>query len=413
MANIKPFQAYRPSPGLEQQIAALPYDVYNRQEATNIVKENPGSFLAIDRAETGFSADVDTYDERVYDRANELLRSWIAEGRFIQEDKPCYYLYEQTFQGRKQTGIVACASIDEYQQNIIKKHENTRADKEADRIHHVDTCSMQTGPIFLAYRAQEDINQLIATVKTQNAPIYDFVSEDGIGHKVWLVAEDTRIQQITEAFQKIPALYIADGHHRCASAVKVGIKRREQYPGYTGAEEFNSFLSVIFADSELAIMDYNRVVKDLNGLSQEEFLSKIQESFLLKEVSGQVTPAAKGLFGMYLDGKWYELQAKPEICSEDAVAGLDVSILQDYLLGPILGIQDPKTDKRIDFVGGIRGLQELEKRVHTDMQIAFSMHPTSMAELLAVADAARLMPPKSTWFEPKLRSGLFLHEIER
>lgn len=413
MANIKPFQAYRPSPGLEQQIAALPYDVYNRQEATDIVKENPGSFLAIDRAETGFSADVDTYDERVYDRANELLRSWIAEGRFIQEDKPCYYLYEQTFQGRKQTGIVACASIDEYQQNIIKKHENTRADKEADRIHHVDTCSMQTGPIFLAYRAQEDINQLIATVKTQNAPIYDFVSEDGIGHKVWLVAEDTRIQQITEAFQKIPALYIADGHHRCASAVKVGIKRREQYPGYTGAEEFNSFLSVIFADSELAIMDYNRVVKDLNGLSQEEFLSKIQESFLLKEVSGQVTPAAKGLFGMYLDGKWYELQAKPEICSEDAVAGLDVSILQDYLLGPILGIQDPKTDKRIDFVGGIRGLQELEKRVHTDMQIAFSMHPTSMAELLAVADAARLMPPKSTWFEPKLRSGLFLHEIER
>ncbi len=413
MANIKPFQAYRPSPGLEQQIAALPYDVYNRQEATDIVKENPGSFLAIDRAETGFSADVDTYDERVYDRANELLRSWIAEGRFIQEDKPCYYLYEQTFQGRKQTGIVACASIDEYQQNIIKKHENTRADKEADRIHHVDTCSMQTGPIFLAYRAQEDINQLIATVKTQNAPIYDFVSEDGIGHKVWLVAEDTRIQQITEAFQKIPALYIADGHHRCASAVKVGIKRREQYPGYTGAEEFNSFLSVIFADSELAIMDYNRVVKDLNGLSQEEFLSKIQESFLLKEVPGQVTPAAKGLFGMYLDGKWYELQAKPEICSEDAVAGLDVSILQDYLLGPILGIQDPKTDKRIDFVGGIRGLQELEKRVHTDMQIAFSMHPTSMAELLAVADAARLMPPKSTWFEPKLRSGLFLHEIER
>lgn len=413
MANIKPFQAYRPSPGLEQQIAALPYDVYNRQEATNIVKENPGSFLAIDRAETGFSADVDTYDERVYDRANELLRSWIAEGRFIQEDKPCYYLYEQTFQGRKQTGIVACASIDEYQQNIIKKHENTRADKEADRIHHVDTCSMQTGPIFLAYRAQEDINQLIATVKTQNAPIYDFVSEDGIGHKVWLVAEDTRIQQITEAFQKIPALYIADGHHRCASAVKVGIKRREQYPGYTGAEEFNSFLSVIFADSELAIMDYNRVVKDLNGLSQEEFLSKIQESFLLKEVPGQVTPAAKGLFGMYLDGKWYELQAKPEICSVDAVAGLDVSILQDYLLGPILGIQDPKTDKRIDFVGGIRGLQELEKRVHTDMQIAFSMHPTSMAELLAVADAARLMPPKSTWFEPKLRSGLFLHEIER
>ncbi|MBQ7926477.1 MAG: DUF1015 domain-containing protein [Lachnospiraceae bacterium] len=413
MAIIKPFQAYRPAPGLEQQIAALPYDVYNRQEATEIVKENPGSFLAIDRAETAFQADVDTYDEKVYAKANELLQSWIAEGRFIQEDKPCYYLYEQTFQGRKQTGIVACASIDEYQQNIIKKHENTRADKEADRIHHVDTCSMQTGPIFLAYRAQETLSALIGAEKENHAPIYDFISEDGIGHKVWLIAEDKQIQQITEAFQEIPALYIADGHHRCASAVKVGVKRREQYPDFTGTEEFNSFLSVIFADSELAIMDYNRVVKDLNGLSKDEFLTKIQDAFLLKESSGQVAPAAKGCFGMYLDGQWYELQAKPEICSEDAVAGLDVSILQDYLLEPILGIQDPKTDKRIDFVGGIRGLQELEKRVHTDMQVAFSMHPTSMAELLAVADAKRLMPPKSTWFEPKLRSGLFLHEIER
>ncbi len=413
MATIKPFQAYRPAPGLEQQIAALPYDVYNRQEATEIVKENPGSFLAIDRAETGFDASVDTYDARVYAKASELLQTWITEGRFIQEDKPCYYLYEQIFMGRKQTGIVACASIDDYLNNIIKKHENTRADKEADRINHVDICSMQTGPIFLAYRAQEALSNLISAEKEKHAPVYSFTSEDGITHSVWVITEDDTIARITEAFDTIPAIYIADGHHRCASAVKVGLKRREQYPDYTGAEEFNSFLSVIFADSELAIMDYNRVVKDLNGLSKEQFLEKVAQSFDISPAKEAVSPAQKGTFGMYLEDSWYELRAREAICSKDAVAGLDVSILQDYLLEPVLGITDPKTDKRIDFVGGIRGLEELERRVHTDMKLAFSMHPTSMAELLAVADDNRLMPPKSTWFEPKLRSGIFLHEIER
>ena len=310
-------------------------------------------------------------------------------------------------------GVVGCASIDDYRNNVIKKHENTRADKEEDRIRHVDTCSMQTGPIFLAYRAKEDLKEKIGELKKQ-APVYDFVSEDGIGHRVWVIDNDSDVAMIEEAFGKIPAIYIADGHHRCASAVKVGLKRREQYPDYTGEEEFNYFLSVIFPDEELRILDYNRVVKDLNGMDAATFLTRIEEYFAVeKKGQSPYRPTEKGTFGMYLENEWYSLSAKEEIKSEDAVEGLDVSLLQNNLLDPILGIMDPKTDKRIDFVGGIRGLGELERRVHTDMKVAFSMYPTSIAELFAVADAGRLMPPKSTWFEPKLRSGLFLHEIER
>jgi len=351
-----------------------------------------------------------------------MLEEQIAQGRFVQEEKPCYYLYEQTMDGRNQTGIVACASIDDYCNNIIKKHENTRADKEQDRINHVDICNMQTGPIFLAYRATEVLKGLTKKVK-MGAPLYDFVSEDGIGHRVWIVDADEQIATIADAFDKIPGVYIADGHHRCASAAKVGLKRREENPGYTGEEEFNYFLAVLFPDEELKILDYNRVVKDLNGYSKDEFLEKISESFEVRRESIALTgegysPKKKGEFGMFLDGQWYCLTAKPEICSDDAVAGLDVSILQDYLLAPILGIGDPKTDKRIDFVGGIRGLTELERRCTpenfdepAEMEVAFSMYPTSIAELFAVADAQRLMPPKSTWFEPKLRSGLFLHEL--
>jgi len=277
----------------------------------------------------------------------------------------------------------------------------------------VDTCSMQTGPIFLAYRAKEDLKEKIGELKKQ-APVYDFVSEDGIGHRVWVIDNDSDVAMIEEAFGKIPAIYIADGHHRCASAVKVGLKRREQYPDYTGEEEFNYFLSVIFPDEELRILDYNRVVKDLNGMDAATFLTRIEEYFVVeKKGQSPYRPTEKGTFGMYLENEWYSLSAKEEIKSEDAVEGLDVSLLQNDLLDPILGIMDPKTDKRIDFVGGIRGLGELERRVHTDMKVAFSMYPTSIAELFAVADAGRLMPPKSTWFEPKLRSGLFLHEIER
>ena len=413
MAQIRPFKAYRPCKGMEERIAALPYDVYNREEACEVVKKNPESFLAIDRAETQFGEEVDTYADCVYEKADQMLREKIQEGKFVQDPTPCFYLYELTMDGHSQTGVVGCASIDDYRNNVIKKHENTRADKEEDRIRHVDTCSMQTGPIFLAYRAKEDLKEKIGELKKQ-APVYDFVSEDGIGHRVWVIDNNSDVSMIEEAFGKIPAIYIADGHHRCASAVKVGLKRREQYPDYTGEEEFNYFLSVIFPDEELRILDYNRVVKDLNGLDVAAFLTRIGEYFTV-EKKGQAPyrPTKKGMFGMYLEDEWYSLVAKEKIKSEDAVEGLDVSLLQNYLLDPILGIKDPKTDKRIDFVGGIRGLGELERRVHTDMKVAFAMYPTSIAELFAVADAGRLMPPKSTWFEPKLRSGLFLHEIER
>ena len=413
MAQIRPFKAYRPCKGMEERIAALPYDVYNRAEACEVVKKNPESFLAVDRAETQFGEEVDTYADCVYEKADQMLREKIQEGKFVQDPTPCFYLYELTMDGHSQTGVVGCASIDDYRNNVIKKHENTRADKEEDRIRHVDTCSMQTGPIFLAYRAKKDLKEKIGELKKQ-APVYDFVSEDGIGHRVWVIDNDADVAMIEESFGKIPAIYIADGHHRCASAVKVGLKRREQYPDYTGEEEFNYFLSVIFPDEELRILDYNRVVKDLNGMDAAAFLTRIEEYFAV-EKKGQAPyrPTEKGTFGMYLEDEWYCLSAKEEIKSEDAVEGLDVSLLQNDLLDPILGIMDPKTDKRIDFVGGIRGLGELERRVHTDMKVAFSMYPTSIAELFAVADAGRLMPPKSTWFEPKLRSGLFLHEIER
>jgi uncharacterized protein (DUF1015 family) len=398
---------------MEERIAALPYDVYNRAEACEVVKKNPESFLAVDRAETQFGEEVDTYADCVYEKADQMLREKILEGKFVQDPTPCFYLYELTMDGHSQTGVVGCASIDDYRNNVIKKHENTRADKEEDRIRHVDTCSMQTGPIFLAYRAKEDLKEKIGELKKQ-APVYDFVSEDGIGHRVWVIDNDSDVAMIEEAFGKIPAIYIADGHHRCASAVKVGLKRREQYPDYTGEEEFNYFLSVIFPDEELRILDYNRAVKDLNGMDAATFLTRIEEYFAVeKKGQSPYRPMEKGTFGMYLENEWYGLSAKEEIKSEDAVEGLDVSLLQNDLLDPILGIMDPKTDKRIDFVGGIRGLGELERRVHTDMKVAFSMYPTSIAELFAVADAGRLMPPKSTWFEPKLRSGLFLHEIER
>lgn len=412
MACIRPFAAYRPAPGREEQIAALPYDVYNREEAAEEVRKNPLSFLAIDRAETGFGPEVDTYDPRVYERAAALLRERIETGDFIREETPCYYLYEQTFQGRRQTGIVGCASIDDYLNRVIKKHENTRSDKEQDRIRHVDACNMQTGPVFLAYRNSDPLKEIVSDLRKRR-PVYDFVSGDGVGHRVWIVRERDALRSLRDGIEKIDSLYIADGHHRCASAVKVGLMRRQSHPDYTGEEEFNYFLAVLFPDEELKILDYNRVVKDLNGYTKETFLEKISENFHVKELGEDpFAPDGKGVFGMYLEGRWYRLDARKEICCEDPVEGLDVSVLQRYLLEPVLGITDPKTDKRIDFVGGIRGLKELERRVKTDMKIAFSLYPTSLGELFSVADAGKLMPPKSTWFEPKLRSGLFLHDLE-
>ena len=411
MAVIKAFECIRPDEKVADRVAALPYDVYNREEALKEVEREPLSFLAIDRAETQFDSSVDTYADCVYDKARELLDSRIADGTFITDTDKAYYVYELTMNGRTQTGIAACASIDDYNNNIIKKHENTRADKEQDRINHVDRCSAQTGPIFLAYRADEVIRNEVAKAKEEK-PLYSFISPDGIRHQVYKISNAQSVENIEKAFAGIDDIYIADGHHRAASAVKVGLKRREEHPDYTGEEEFNYFLSVLFPDEELMIMPYNRVVKDLNGYSKEEFIKKTEEKFEIEENAAAVEPAHKAEFGMYLDEKWYKLKAKKDILSDDPVDGLDVAILQDNLLEPVLGIYDPKTDKRIDFVGGIRGLLELEKRCHTDCVLAFSMYPTSIAELFAVADAGRLMPPKSTWFEPKLRSGLFIHKIE-
>ena len=409
MATIRPFAALRPADGMAEKIAALPYDVYNRKEAKEAVKDAPHSFLRIDRAETTLPDEVDTYDERVYRRAKELLAKQVEKGEYITEDKPCFYLYELVMNGRSQTGVVGCASIDDYCSNVIKKHENTRADKEEDRIRHVDTLSAQTGPIFLAYRDREDLQALIKKGK-EDKPLYDFTAEDGITHRVYRIADAGTQKEIARIFKEMDSLYIADGHHRAASAVKVGLKRRAEHPDYTGEEEFNYFLSVVFPDSELMIMDYNRVVKDLNGLTPEAFLSAIEKCFTVEEKGLEpVKPAEKGEVGMYLDGKGYLLTVKEEFQSDDPVKGLDVSLLQDYLLSPILGIGDPKTDKRIDFVGGIRGLKELKKRTESDCRLAFSMYPTSIGELFSVADAGLLMPPKSTWFEPKLRSGLFIH----
>ncbi len=423
MADIRPFPACRPAKGLESEIAALPYDVYSRTEARAYVASHPGSFLSIDRAETTLPEGIDIYDDRVYRQAGSLLRSWIEEGRFVRDSSPCYYVYAQTMAGRTQTGIVACASIDDYNSNLIKKHENTRAEKEQDRIRHVDACSAQTGPIFLCYRSNSAINQVVSKTVSL-APAADFVSDGDVRNRVWVISDRADCDTIRSAFAGIDSIYIADGHHRCASAVRVGELRRKQNPGYTGEEDFNFFLSVLFPEDELKIMDYNRTVHDLNGFTPDGLLKKIEdicevipaaspekEDADKQKDTTSARPASKGEIGMYLDGKWYLLRIRPEYRSEDPVAGLDVSILQDRILAPILGIGDPKTDTRIEFVGGIRGTKELEERADSRHGLSFLMYPTSIRELFAVADAGRLMPPKSTWFEPKLLSGLFIHTI--
>ncbi len=411
MAEIRPFRCIRPSKEAASRVAALPYDVYSRQEAKELVKENPQSFLAVDRPETQFDDSVDIYAPEVYERARETLEVWQTEGILTADEEECFYLYELTMDGRSQTGIVACASVDDYLNGVIAKHENTREEKEQDRIRHVDVTNAHTGPIFLAYRSDVDLNRLVEQVK-QGMPLYDFTADDGICHRVWRISGENETARIRERFGVMEKVYIADGHHRAASAAKVGLMRRAEKPDYTGAEEFNYFLSVLFPDDQLMIMPYNRVVQDLNGLSREEFLDRIQEGFSVKEVGSEAfAPAVRGQVGMYLDGIWYQLDAKPEIRPSDPVKGLDVSVLQDNLLEPVLGILDPRTDDRIQFVGGIRGLSELERLVDGGAAVAFAMYPTSIQELFDVADAGLLMPPKSTWFEPKLRSGLFIHSL--
>lgn len=413
MAEVKPFRCIRPAKKLAKEVAALPYDVYDREEAAREVEKNPVSFLAIDRADTAFPKTVGSYEECVYEKARDMLNDRISDGTFVEDREESFYLYELTMDGRSQTGIVACSSVDDYLNNVIKKHENTRKEKELDRIRHIDVTDAQTGPIFLTCRPEEQLKKIVSETKKSTA-IYDFTEEDGVRHRVFKISAPEDLKKIGETFARIPATYIADGHHRAASAVKVALKRRKENTGYDREAPFNYFLSVIFPSDELEIMPYNRVVKDLCGLTKEDFLKSVSDSFYIEEVGREsFSPDQKGHYGMYLEGRWYEIWPKEGLVPDDPVKGLDVSVLQDLLLGPVLEIIDPKTDGRIDFVGGIRGLKELEYRAERDMKIAFSMYPTSMEELLRVADAGLLMPPKSTWFEPKLRSGLFIHRLKQ
>ena len=414
MAVVKAFRAIRPTSEMAEKVAALPYDVMSSEEAKEMVKGNPYSFLHVDKAEIDLDPSIDLYDKRVYEKANANLKNMIKQNVLMQDNDDCLYIYKLVMEGREQIGLVGCTSIDDYINNKIKKHEKTRADKEQDRINHVDYCNSNTGPIFLTYRENPKVTAIYEKWMKSTKPVYDFTSEDGIIHTVWVINDKIIINELENLFSKVDSLYIADGHHRCASAAKVGLMRRNQFPKYNGSEEFNFFLAVIFPDQQLRIMDYNRVVKDLNGNSVDQFLEKVKSSFEVElcKIGTPFRPEQKQSFGMYLDGKWYKITAKPATFdAEDVVARLDVSILQNNVLDPILGIKDPRTDKRIDFIGGIRGLEELEKRVNEGMKVAFSLFPTSIDDLMSIADAGEVMPPKSTWFEPKLRSGLFVHEL--
>ncbi len=446
MAIFKPFMAVRPKPEFAGEVAALPYDVMSSAEARVMAADKPLSFLHVDRGEIDLDPSVDIYDPAVYAKAAENLQKLISNGYLIKEETPVYYIYRQIMDGRAQAGIVGCASIDDYKENRIKKHELTRADKEADRIRHVDTLDANTGPIFLTFRDENGLSTFTAKWMAAHESLYDFTAEDGIRHTVWVINDEATVAELSKTFETVPSFYIADGHHRCASAFRVGEKRRAEHPDYTGEEEFNYFLAVLFPADELKILDYNRVVKDLNGLSKEEFLDKCRASFEVSELSSfdpstnasvgyqpakkensepedasftegkqdpeTARPQEKHTFGMYLDGKWYALKAKAGTFDEaDPVGQLDVTILQKNLLTPILGIGDPRTDERISFVGGIRGLGELVRLVDGGAAVAFAMYPTTLDDLMNIADAGAIMPPKSTWFEPKLRSGLFIHEL--
>lgn len=414
MSVIKPFKAIRPRSELVSRVASLPYDVITKEEAYQLAKGNPYSFFHINKAEIDLDSSINPYDKKVYEKARENLNRMIQEEVYLQDEKENFYIYRQIMKGRAQTGLVVCASIDDYLAGVIKKHENTRSDKEEDRMKHIDFTDTNTGPVFLAYKAKMEITEVLNKWVKEREPVYDFTSEDKIIHTCWIIDNKQTIQQLIDTFSEIDYLYIADGHHRAVATVKVGLKRREQFNDYTGEEGFNYFLSVLFPDNELYIMEYNRVVADLFGNSEEEFIKKISQNFKIEKYEGEgiYRPEAKHTFGMYLNRSWYKLTAKPGTFDEDDVVNsLDVSILQNNLLAPILGVQDPRTEQRIEFVGGIRGLEELERRVDRGMKVAFSLYPNSIEELMEIADAGKLMPPKSTWFEPKLRSGIFIHKL--
>ncbi|SMP38497.1 DUF1015 domain-containing protein [Anoxynatronum buryatiense] len=411
---IQPFPAIRPAAAIAREVSCLPYDVMNRAEALKMADGNPNSFLHVIRSEIDLDPMVDAYDRAVYQKASENLQYLIKKGTLIQDDQPAFYLYRQTMAGRSQLGIVACFSIDDYVNDRIKKHELTRPEKENDRIHHFDACDAHTEPVFLTHRSNASLTGFLQELTVKQAPAYDFITEDGIGHALWVVSGSSDVERIQTIFnEEVPSLYIADGHHRSASSAKIGLQRRAQQKDLDANDPSQFFMAVSFPQEDLLIMEYNRVVKDLNDLSPEELIIRLEAHFECQPVNEAYQPQEKHSFGMLIDEQWYALKAKPHTYdSEDVISQLDVSILQNWLLQPILGISDPRTDQRIDFVGGIRGIGELEKRVQTDMALAFSLFPTTIEDLLQVADEQKIMPPKSTWFEPKLRSGLFVHSLK-
>ena len=415
MVTVRPFKGLRPRKELAARVAAPPYDVLSSEEAREMAKNNPYSFLHVNKPEIDLEPGIDLYDPRVYRKGAENLKRLIQEGVMVQDQEPRFYVYQQVMGRHRQVGLVACASVEEYETGLIKKHEHTRPEKEDDRVRHIDHLNAQVGPVFLTYRAREEIDRLMEGIVAQE-PEYDFTGEDGVRHTLWVVSHPELIARIQQAFRRVEALYVADGHHRSAAAMRVKRKRQAENPHHTGEEEYNYFLVVIFPHNQMQILDYNRVVRDLKGLKPTEFFEKLREKFLVEEQPpGQVyKPNKPHTFGMYVSGKWYKLTARPGTFDErDPVQRLDVSILQENLLRPILGIQDPRKDKRIDFVGGIRGMQELQRRVDCgDWAVAFALYPTAIGDLMAIADAGKVMPPKSTWFEPKLKSGLVVHLLD-
>ena len=412
MAIIKPFKAVRPANEYVKMVAELPYDVMNREEAKKIAKGNKYSYLHIDRAEIDLDDKINEHDEQVYVKAKENLDKFKKENIFVKDKEDAIYIYREIVNDRAQIGIVACVAVDDNLNGVVKKHEYTKPDKELDRTNHIKYCNANTGTVLLTYKNNEEIDKIMDYYVYFMNPIYDFKTDDGVTHTVWKVEKERDINDLINEFKKVGNLYIADGHHRCAAAENIALEERRKNPNYTGEEEFNYYIAMISPDTNLKVMDYNRVVKDLNNLTEEEFLNKIKEKFILREVKENYKPDKKGHMGMFLNDKWYEIEfGKEYLDKKDVVETLDISILQQYILDEILGIKNPRTDKRIDFIGGIRGAKEIERRVKEDMKVGFLMYPTHIDELISVADADEIMPAKSTWFEPKVRCGLFLHEL--
>jgi uncharacterized protein (DUF1015 family) len=413
MALVRPFRAVRPKKEFAREVASFPYDVLDREEGRAIIRDNPLNFLRVEKSEIDVPDEIRDDDPRVFARARENLRNFMKDGVLFQEDRPCFYIYRQKDSRREQYGLVGCVSVAEYESALIKKHELTRVDKENERVNHIDATGAQTGLVFLLYRSRAEIDRIVSAI-TRGVPEYDFTTSDGVSHTAWVVGDGGTIEALEREFSKVECLYIADGHHRAASASTVARMRRGKNPAHAGTEEYNYFVATLFPHEQLRIMDYNRAVKDLKGMSAAAFLEKVGEKFTLSKGFSERSPSVPHRFGMYIGGAWYRLDARPELYERaDLIGRLDVSILQDHLLGPTLGIRDPRTDERIKFIGGIRGMDELERMVNLrGYAVAFSLCPPGITELIGIADAGMIMPPKSTWFEPKLRSGLFVHLID-